>query len=184
MAILCCVAQKAGSAAHNVRAQQCCRIAVSYLRYFDLISYYFNNKHPFSVMSRYSTYISDIVSKRALSNRKMTPIRCVLLLFLNLALLVQTHGVGSRADTSVLVADTAVLVADRSCPSGWQEFELSCYLVVENYWTWEEAEIDCIIKGGHLASIHSAAERSFVNSLAPSNHLWLGGTDAAVEVYT
>ena len=107
----------------------------------------------------------------------MTPIHCVLLLFLNLALLVQTHGVGSRADT-------AVLVADRSCPSGWQEFELSCYLVVENYWTWEEAEIDCIIKGGHLASIHSAAERSFVNSLAPSNHLWLGGTDAVVEVYT
>jgi hypothetical protein len=87
-------------------------------------------------MSRYSSYISDIVSKNALSNRKMTPIRCVLLLFLNLALLVQTHGVGSRADTSVLVADpavvvadtavleadTAVLVADRSCPSGWQEF--------------------------------------------------------------
>jgi hypothetical protein len=122
-------------------------------------------------MSRYSTYISDIVSKRALSNRKMTPLGCVLLLFLNLALLLdQTQGVGVKADSN--------------CPSGWQKFEGNCYLVVENYWTWEEAEIDCIIKGGHLASIHSAAERSFVNSLAPSNHLWLGGTDAAVEVYT
>jgi hypothetical protein len=121
---------------------------------------------------------SDIEQARKhFLNRKMTPLGCVLLLCLNLARLVQTHGVGSRADT-------AVLVADRSCPSGWQEFEGNCYLVVENYWTWEEAEIDCIIKGGHLASIHSAAERSFINSLAPSNHLWLGGTDAAVEVYT
>ena len=129
----------------------------------------------------------------------MTPLGCVLLLGLNLALLLdQTHGVGSRADTAVLVAaiavlladttvlvaDTAVLVADNSCPSGWQEFESNCYLVVENYWTWDKAEIDCSLKGGNLASIHSAAERSFVNSLAPSNHLWLGGTDAAVEVYT
>jgi hypothetical protein len=89
------------------------------------------------------------------------------------------------ADTAALVADTAVLVANNSCPSGsWQEFEGSCYLVVENYSTWEEAEIDCNFLGGHLASIHTAAERNFVNSLVPSNiyHIWLGGTDAAVEV--
>ena len=105
----------------------------------------------------------------------MTPLGCVLLLGLNLALLLdQTHGVGSRADT-------AVLVADRSCPSSWQEFESNCYLVVENYWTWDEAEKDCSLKGGHLASIHSAAERSFINNLLPSNHLWIGGTEAAVN---
>jgi hypothetical protein len=69
-----------------------------------------------------------------------------------------------------------------SCPSGWQEFENHCYMVpnVGRYWT--EAEKDCNNKGGHLASIHSAAEHNFIHSLAPSNLLWIGGTDAAVEV--
>jgi hypothetical protein len=47
---------------------------------------------------------------------------------------------------------------------------------------WTEAEKDCNNKGGYLASIHSAAESSFIQSLAPSFYLWIGGTDAAVEV--
>jgi len=48
--------------------------------------------------------------------------------------------------------------------------------------SWADAEKDCNNKGGHLASIHSADESSFIHSLAPSYGLWIGGTDAAVEV--
>ena len=71
----------------------------------------------------------------------------------------------------------------KSCPSGWQLFESRCYLVgLESSVTWADAEKDCINKGGHLASIHSAAERNFIHSLYSSSWLWLGGTDAAVEV--
>jgi neurocan core protein len=56
--------------------------------------------------------------------------------------------------------------------------------MVESDATWAAAEKDCNDKGGHLASIHSADENSFIHSLALSNVLWIwiGGTDAAVEV--
>jgi len=68
------------------------------------------------------------------------------------------------------------------CPDEWEVFEGYCYLVVMNKVNWTEAEKDCTSKGGHLASIHSAAENNFVSNLAPSKSLWIGGTDAAVEV--
>ncbi len=76
----------------------------------------------------------------------------------------------------------APVVHDRECPGEWVQFEGYCYLVVNNTAVWDKAEKNCISKGGHLASIHSADENSFIHSLAPSNSLWLGGTDAAVEV--
>ena len=69
-----------------------------------------------------------------------------------------------------------------SCPSGWQEFRGHCYLVSKSKATWADAEKDCVNKGGHLASIHSADENSFIRSLYPSNWLWIGGTDVDVEV--
>jgi hypothetical protein len=56
--------------------------------------------------------------------------------------------------------------------------------LVKKYVNWTEGEKDCKNQGAHLASIHSAAENSFIHSLAPSNNLWIGGTDAAVEVVT
>ncbi len=71
---------------------------------------------------------------------------------------------------------------DRECPSGWQLFEGRCYLLVESSATWADAEKDCNYKGGHLASVHSDDENSFIQSLNSSAYLWIGGTDAAVEV--
>jgi cell wall-associated NlpC family hydrolase len=77
---------------------------------------------------------------------------------------------------------TTTVTPGNSCPSGWQEFRGHCYLVIKNYVTWADAEKDCINKGGHLASIHSAAENSFIHKLESGEPLWIGGTDAAVEV--
>jgi hypothetical protein len=75
---------------------------------------------------------------------------------------------------------------DTACPSGWKLFDGHCYQVVEGdvqlSATWAEAEKDCNIKGGHLASVHSAAENAFISSLNSGFNLWIGGTDTAVEV--
>jgi len=71
---------------------------------------------------------------------------------------------------------------NRVCSGGWTLFDGHFYLFVKSKANWTEAENDCKNKGGHLASIHSTAENTFINSLDPSSWLWIGGTDAAVEV--
>jgi hypothetical protein len=77
---------------------------------------------------------------------------------------------------------TTTVTPGTSCRSGWQEFEGHCYLLVKVVGvTWAGAEKDCKDKGGHLTSIHSDAESSFIHSLY-SSYLLIGGTDAAVEV--
>ena len=88
----------------------------------------------------------------------------------------------STTVTTSTAVTTTTVTPGNSCPSGWQEFRGHCYLLVAKVATWADAEKDCINKGGHLASIHSADESNFIHSLAPSNSLWIGGTDAAVEV--
>ena len=71
-----------------------------------------------------------------------------------------------------------------SCPSGWKEFGGHCYLLVSIVMDWADAEKNCKSKGGHLASVHSAAENTFIHNLNPNHSPYLGGTDAAVEVGT
>ncbi len=74
---------------------------------------------------------------------------------------------------------------DGSCPVGWELFDGHCYQLVANTATWTEAEEDCNTKGGHLASIHSEDENTFIFKLWGSSSqygLWIGGTDAALEV--
>ncbi len=87
-------------------------------------------------------------------------------------------------EVTTTTAATTTLTPGNSCPSGWQKFEGHCYLLVEKFATWANAENDCISKGGHLASIHSADENNFIFQLQPSPHpsLWIGGSDTAVEV--
>jgi hypothetical protein len=70
------------------------------------------------------------------------------------------------------------------CPSGWEEFEAHCYMFSgKSTLNWENAENDCIHRGGHLASIHSRAEQDFVISISNrSSYTWLGGSDLALEV--
>ncbi len=99
--------------------------------------------------------------------------------------LTTTTGAAStttRIPESTTVTMTTAVTPGTSCPSGWQEFEGHCYLLVKVVGvTWAGAEKDCKDKGGHLTSIHSAAESSFIHSLY-SSYLLIGGTDAAVEV--
>jgi hypothetical protein len=84
--------------------------------------------------------------------------------------------------TMTTAVTTTTVTPGNSCPSGWQEFRGHCYLLVAKDASWADAEKDCNYKGGHLASIHSAAESSFITSLYTRSYHWIGGTDAAVEV--
>ena len=48
--------------------------------------------------------------------------------------------------------------------------------------TQETAEKDCMSKGGHLASVHSEDENTFIRNLQLGVAFWLGATDADNEV--
>jgi hypothetical protein len=97
-----------------------------------------------------------------------------------------TTSAASTTSTTVTTTTTTTttVTPGNSCPSGWQEFEGHCYLAEDNRLTWAEAEKDCTNKGGHLASVHSAAENIFIRSLDSERHrdLYLGGKFEAVEV--
>ena len=70
---------------------------------------------------------------------------------------------------------------DRVCPGGWEPFGGHCYQYSSTIETWSDAEDDCKSKGGHLASIHSEAERVFIYNLSGKNYTFVGGSDLAIE---
>ena len=56
------------------------------------------------------------------------------------------------------------------CPENWQRFEDQCYRYFSTSMSWETANGDCTQRyGAQLASIHSAAEDNFVDSLHGTN---------------
>uniref|UniRef100_A0A9J2PE84 C-type lectin domain-containing protein n=1 Tax=Ascaris lumbricoides TaxID=6252 RepID=A0A9J2PE84_ASCLU len=77
-------------------------------------------------------------------------------------------------------------VQQSSCPNEWKKNGSYCYRFMTVPHTWQDAESVCVGMGGHLASIHSAAENAFIIGLsgirsfygAPANTLlantWIG----------
>ncbi|XP_062502150.1 hepatitis A virus cellular receptor 1-like [Corticium candelabrum] len=70
--------------------------------------------------------------------------------------------------------------------AGWTRSGLSCYLLVSTRTSWDDAETDCVSKGGHLASIASVNENSVVLSLrgtssSDNRDAWIGLHDQVVE---
>ena len=59
------------------------------------------------------------------------------------------------------------------------------YQIVTGIFTWEQAQADAEAKGGHLATITSAAERDFVGNLVGEDlnqqDYWIGGSDRDQE---
>jgi hypothetical protein len=70
------------------------------------------------------------------------------------------------------------------CPG--LSFGGSCYQLFDSFIPWNAAEQQCVSWGGHLASIESAEENSFLNrwpaelgiSNGDGSGIWIGGTDA------
>ncbi|OCU00843.1 aggrecan core protein [Xenopus laevis] len=66
------------------------------------------------------------------------------------------------------------------CDHNWHKFQGSCYRYFPQRRPWEEAERDCRRRAGHLTSIHSPEEQTFINSFGREN-TWVGLNDRTVE---
>ncbi len=62
-----------------------------------------------------------------------------------------------------------------------KEFNGHRYMLIPEQLTWEEAKAKCEAMGGHLVTINSAEEQSFVANLALGQYIWLGASDAETE---
>uniref|UniRef100_A0AC35G2G8 C-type lectin domain-containing protein n=1 Tax=Panagrolaimus sp. PS1159 TaxID=55785 RepID=A0AC35G2G8_9BILA len=76
----------------------------------------------------------------------------------------------------------------KRCPETWTYSEKTGFCYKAYYWSdWFAAESICIQEGGHLASVHTAAENSFLQTLAQNHKIGNQTTpqpSIAVEWYT
>ena len=92
---------------------------------------------------------------------------------------------GPTVDAAPPVIEPPIVEPPRN-PCTSLSFEGSCYELFDSFVPWDAAEQQCVAWGGHLASIGSADENSFVNGwtaeLGLTNGdgqgIWVGGTDA------
>ncbi|XP_027024902.1 galactose-specific lectin nattectin-like isoform X1 [Tachysurus fulvidraco] len=72
------------------------------------------------------------------------------------------------------------------CHHGWSQFGSRCFRIFKTATSWDDAEQNCVIMGGHLASVHNKAEYMFIqalvqNALNSNAQTWLGASDVQQE---
>uniref|UniRef100_W5MQN5 C-type lectin domain-containing protein n=2 Tax=Lepisosteus oculatus TaxID=7918 RepID=W5MQN5_LEPOC len=99
------------------------------------------------------------------------------------ALLYIVLGLSGDSVSGRLNNDKEGVVCQVLCPPGWVNFEKRCFQYIRQEKTWVDAELDCISKGGNLASVHSEEEHQFLKQQISSKEIpmWLGGTDCYKE---
>ncbi|XP_060590829.1 perlucin-like protein [Ruditapes philippinarum] len=70
-----------------------------------------------------------------------------------------------------------------TCPSGWMRNENSCYFFSQDHEDWPTAMTMCHILGGKFVEIESAAEGTFLASMAMrfDKNYWIGLSDIQQE---
>ncbi|KAH3792175.1 perlucin-like [Dreissena polymorpha] len=81
---------------------------------------------------------------------------------------------------------SCVIYETTACDPGWMQHGDSCYFVeIHNHKHWFGAKRWCESQNGYLAAIANYDENEFLKTqlrrLAPTVHIWLGGTDIAAE---
>ncbi|KAJ8036026.1 Galactose-specific lectin nattectin [Holothuria leucospilota] len=74
------------------------------------------------------------------------------------------------------------------CPEGWQNYDQSCYKLIEEELSWDEASAYCIENSpynyGHLATIHNDLENDFITYVVLKGdkvRTWIGANDKKEE---
>ncbi|KAI5609591.1 hypothetical protein C0J50_9429, partial [Silurus asotus] len=72
------------------------------------------------------------------------------------------------------------------CQHNWSQFESRCFRIFRTSSNWMGAEQNCVKMNGHLASLHSKDEYTFLQDLVVSAtgsnaETWLGATDVLQE---
>ena len=57
----------------------------------------------------------------------------------------------------------------------------STYQAIDGEFTWQQAQVDAIKRGGHLATITTKEEQVAVSSIGIKKNYWIGGTDSKIE---
>ena len=78
----------------------------------------------------------------------------------------------SEEATTTTEIPTTTTETVTTCPDGWVRREEFCYLLVEEFRSWQDASSYCMIKGGNLVSIHNKDEKDFILSKFLSNFMF------------
>lgn len=84
---------------------------------------------------------------------------------------------------AMIMLTLAALVTESTWPAacdGALLFGMLCFEYFDQPLPWAEAEAACVVRGGHLASLHSTRENLLAHALC-SEACWIGFTDATYE---
>ncbi|XP_044040396.1 type-2 ice-structuring protein-like isoform X3 [Siniperca chuatsi] len=97
--------------------------------------------------------------------------------------IVQARPAAEAGNSTDSTAEGHVVKRSTSCPGGWTELNGRCFLYIPRTMTWPQAEKNCLVLGGNLASVHNIQEYRAIQNITAritrdQKEAWIGGSDA------